>query len=458
LNPLKFAFLPRKEQLRHLLFEQNAAGERVYIPYGAANAWVRRAYLVPSDEVAERIERLHSRWSRAFTLLAVILVLWVTWLIARRTEAVFEVIGPHFGWAVVGAVFLGMLYPYLPGWFTLRGVGSLSRATPRSLHDVVRHHDRLIGSTLLAWLFAAVSLAGAAFIGIVIVKLFIAGHTGAGLMMAAIAITAIPAVIIAPAVVKLRRLRAENARLEAAVRERTAELAELNRTLESRIAEQVRDIERLGQLRHFFAAPVAEMILGGTGDFDPARVHRRELSVISVDLRGFTAFSETAEPEEVIGVLRIYHAELGILVNRHQATLEHFAGDGAIIFLNDPVEAPDHPERAVRLAVELRAAMRPHLDEWRRLGFDLGLGTGVAVGYATIGAIGYEGRWEYAAIGSVCNLATRLCGHAKDGQVVTTHRVRARIASQTRFIPLGELTLRGFTRPVAAFDVDPAGA
>jgi putative methionine-R-sulfoxide reductase with GAF domain len=188
-------------------------------------------------------------------------------------------------------------------------------------------------------------------------------------------------------------------------------------------------------------------------DFDPAKVHRRELTAVSMDLRGFTAFSETSEPEEVISVLRSYHAELGILVNRHNATLEHFAGDGVMVFLNDPVEIEDHPMRALELAVALRAAMRPHLEEWRSHGFDLGMGVGIATGYATIGAVGYEGRWEYAAIGTVCNLAARLCAEAKDGQIVVSKRFLSRLGERAEVESLGERPLKGLTRPVAAFNV-----
>jgi class 3 adenylate cyclase len=222
--------------------------------------------------------------------------------------------------------------------------------------------------------------------------------------------------------------------------------------LEARVQEQVRHIERLGQLKHFFAAPVAEMILNDSA-FDPAKVHRRELTAVSIDLRGFTSFSESSEPEEVISVLRIYHAELGIQVNRCQATLEHFAGDGVMLFFNDPVEVEDHPMRALDLAVGLRAAMQPHLSEWKSNGFDIGLGIGIATGYATIGAVGYEGRWEYAAIGTVCNLAARLCAEAKDGQIVVSKRFLSRIGDRAECDSLGDRNLKGLSRPVAAFNV-----
>lgn len=236
------------------------------------------------------------------------------------------------------------------------------------------------------------------------------------------------------------------------VRLAQVQLARINESLAEQVRTQVDDIERLGQLKHFFAAPVAEMILNQKG-FDPSHVHRREVTVMAVDLRAFTAFSETAEPEEVIGVLRAYHAELGVLVNRNRATLEHFAGDGAILFLNDPVEVPDHPLRACEMAVQLETALRPRLREWQRQYPSLGLGIGLATGYATIGAIGFEGRWEYSAIGSACNLAARLCAEARDGQILIPHRLRNHVGERISAQPLGEMILKGFAQPVAVFNL-----
>jgi len=350
---------------------------------------------------------------------------------------------------VPGFALLALLPIYAAPLLALRRIGPLERGPVRSFQEYAVLQD---AGPAGAWAASAVAFAFSA------VQLGLAydiarnGHVAVGAGFALLALVLLPMVAVGPAVARVRRLRAENERLEAVVAERTLELRELNRTLEERVREQVAHIERLGQLKHFFAAPVAEMILNEKG-FDPSRVHRRELTAVAIDLRGFTAFSETSEPEEVIGVLRIYHAELGIQVNRCRATLEHFAGDGAMIFLNDPLDVPDHPMRALELAVALREAMRPHLAVWRANGFDIGLGVGIATGYATIGAVGYEGRWEYAAIGTVCNLAARLCAEAKDGQVVVSKRFLSRLGDRAEFEPLGERPLKGLSRPVEMFDV-----
>jgi adenylate cyclase len=334
-------------------------------------------------------------------------------------------------------------------WVAVRRAGPLERGPTRSYRDFAAGGKR---APLAAWALSAFIAAVCAAALWIAIELFRHGSPWLAATMALSIVVPLPLVALGPAVSRIRRLSAENARLEAIVAERTAELRDLNRTLELRVQEQVRHIERLGQLKHFFAAPVAEMILNEKG-FDPAKVHRRELTAIAIDLRGFTAFSETSEPEEVIGVLRIYHAELGIQVNRFRATLEHFAGDGVMVFLNDPLEVPDHPMRALELAVALREAMQPHLREWRGNGFDIGLGVGIATGYATIGAVGYEGRWAYAAIGTVCNLAARLCAEAKDGQIVVSRRLMSQLADRGDFEPLGDRPLKGLTRPVEMFNV-----
>jgi class 3 adenylate cyclase len=230
------------------------------------------------------------------------------------------------------------------------------------------------------------------------------------------------------------------------------QLTQVNRSLAERVREQVDHIERLGQLKHFFPAPVAEKIVSERA-FDPSLMHRREITVMAVDLRGFTAFSESAEPEEVMGVLNAYHAELGVLVNQNRATLEHFAGDGALLFLNDPVEVSDHTLRACEMAVALERALRPRLREWQQAHPALGLGIGLATGYATIGAIGFEGRWEYSAIGAVCNLAARLCDEARDGQILIPQRVHRAVAAEVVAEPLGELHLKGMFSPVPVSNV-----
>jgi adenylate cyclase len=230
------------------------------------------------------------------------------------------------------------------------------------------------------------------------------------------------------------------------------ELAQLNQKLEERVREQVAQLERLGRLKRFFSPQLAELIVAGDAD-DPLRSHRREVTVVFLDLRGFTAFAETAEPEEVMGVLREYHAAMGRLVLQHEGTLERFTGDGMMIFFNDPVPIPDSPLRAVRMALEMRERAVQLKARWRKRGFELGLGIGIAQGYATIGAIGFEDRWDYGAIGSVANLAARLCGEARSEQILVSQRVLGAVEEHVEVEPIGELTLKGFARPTPAYDV-----
>jgi class 3 adenylate cyclase len=230
------------------------------------------------------------------------------------------------------------------------------------------------------------------------------------------------------------------------------ELAELNRTLEARVAEQVAQLERLGRLRRFFSPQLAELIVAGGAD-DPLKTHRREVTVVFVDLRGFTAFAETAEPEEVMGVLREYHAEMGRLVLAHEGTLERFTGDGMMVFFNDPVEVPDPAERALRMAVAMRDVVAGLAARWRRRGWDLALGVGIAQGYATIGAIGFEGRLDYGAIGTVTNLAARLCSEAGGGQILVSAGVAAAAEGLIDAEDLGALAFKGLARPVPVWSV-----
>jgi len=212
-------------------------------------------------------------------------------------------------------------------------------------------------------------------------------------------------------------------------------------------------IEKLGRLKRFFSPQLAEAIVTGGAD-DPLRTHRREVTVVFLDLRGFTAFAETAEPEEVIGVLREYHAEMGALILEHEGTLERFTGDGMMIFFNDPTPVPDASARAVRMAVEMRERVASRLvGKWRKRGYQLDLGVGIAQGYATIGAIGFEGRWDYGAIGTVTNLAARLCGEAQPGQILVSARVAGDVEELVEAEEIGALTLRGFARPVPAFSL-----
>jgi len=230
------------------------------------------------------------------------------------------------------------------------------------------------------------------------------------------------------------------------------ELGEWSRTLEQRVEAQVAQLERLERLKRFFSPQLAEMIVSGDAD-DPLKSHRREITVVFLDLRGFTSFAETSEPEEVMGVLREYHAEMGRLILEHEGTLERFTGDGMMIFFNDPVPVPDAPARAVRMAVAMRQRVDELLVRWRKRGYELDFGVGVAQGYATIGAIGFEGRLDYGAIGTVTNLAARLCGEAKPGQILISQRVYGAVEDSVDVEELGGLTLRGFSKPVPAFNV-----
>jgi adenylate cyclase len=230
------------------------------------------------------------------------------------------------------------------------------------------------------------------------------------------------------------------------------ELEEWNKTLEERVQEQVTQLERLGRLKRFFSPQLAELIVAGGAD-DPLKTHRRELTVVYLDLRGFTAFAETAEPEEVMSVLHEYHAAMGKLILEYEGTLEHFAGDGMMIFFNDPVPIANPAEQAIRMTLAMRERVKDLTLKWRKLGYELDFGVGIAQGYATIGAIGFEGRWEYGAIGSVPNLAARLCGEAKPGEILVTQRLVAVVDELVEAESAGELTLKGFHRPVTAHKI-----
>jgi adenylate cyclase len=240
--------------------------------------------------------------------------------------------------------------------------------------------------------------------------------------------------------------------LQDQVTEQAAQLTEWNRTLEKRVQEQVGLVERLGRLKRFFSPQLAELIVAGGAD-DPLETHRREVTVCFLDLRGFTAFAETSEPEEVMAVLREYHAEMGKLILDYEGTLERFTGDGMMIFFNDPVPLPNPGERAVRMALAMRERVTKLVEKWHKQGYELDLGIGIAQGYATIGAIGFEGRWDYGAIGSVTNLAARLCSEAKANQILISNRVLATTEDLLECEPSGELALKGFRKPVPAFNV-----
>jgi adenylate cyclase len=235
------------------------------------------------------------------------------------------------------------------------------------------------------------------------------------------------------------------------VESQAAELAVWNRTLEQRVQEQVAQIEQLSKLKRFFSPQLAQTILDG-GD-DMLKPHRREVTVMFLDLRGFTAFTGAAEPEEVMSVLREFHGEIGKMLQVYQGTLERFAGDGVMIFFNDPVPVPDAVEQAMRMACILRDRFKELHAVWNKLGHELDLGVGIAQGYATLGAIGYEGRWDYAAIGAVTNLAARLCGEAKPGQILTNRRTLSRVENLVEAEPLEAMTLKGFAQAVEAFNI-----
>lgn len=236
------------------------------------------------------------------------------------------------------------------------------------------------------------------------------------------------------------------------VKAQAAALAEWNQRLEERVAAQVDELGRLGRLRRFLSPQVAQLIVD-SGDESFLRSHRREIVSVFTDLRDFTPFAESGEPEETMEVLAEYHHALGELVFAYEGTLEHFAGDGLLVFFNDPVPCPDAPDRAVRMAVDMRARVADLERGWRRKGYDLGFGVGIAQGYATLGRVGFPGRYDYAAIGTVTNLAARLCALAAAGQVLVTSRVRHGVVGTVECRELGPVELKGFSRPVETYEI-----
>jgi class 3 adenylate cyclase len=239
----------------------------------------------------------------------------------------------------------------------------------------------------------------------------------------------------------------------AQLQEQTEQLSSWNQLLEKRVADQLAEIERIGRLQRFLAPQVAKMIASTDTPEAQLASHRREITVVFCDLRGFTSFTESSEPEEVMAVLHEYHESLGQLIFRYEGTLERFLGDGIMIIFNDPIPCADHAERAVRLALDMRDSVDALSKEWRRKGHELGFGIGIASGYATLGQIGFERRREYTAIGSVTNLASRLCGEARAGQIVISQRVYGAVESSVEAVPIGDLTLKGFNRPIPAYDI-----
>jgi len=241
-------------------------------------------------------------------------------------------------------------------------------------------------------------------------------------------------------------------RLHDEVQGLAAEVKEWNVSLEKRVAEQMTELERVGRLRRFFSPQLAELIVSG-GTEDPLKSHRCEITVVYLDLRGFTAFAEVAEPEEVMGVLREYHQAAGKLILEYEGTLEHFTGDGITVLFNDPIPIPNPAERAVRMALAIRDRFGELAVEWSKRGYDLGLGIGIAQGYATIGAIGFEARWDYSAIGTVTNLAARLCSEAGAHEILVSQKVCAGVESVVDLDPEEVLRLKGFHRPIISYRV-----
>lgn len=236
------------------------------------------------------------------------------------------------------------------------------------------------------------------------------------------------------------------------LKEQSAQLAEWNETLEQRVEQQLIELERVGRLRRFLSPQLAELIVSSE-DEKLLESHRREIAVVFCDLRGFTAFSETGEPEEVMGVLREYHSTMGTLIFRFDGTLERFTGDGLMVFFNDPIPCSDPAARAVKMALDMRRNFENLNEKWRKRGYRLGFGVGIAQGFATLGRIGFEGRFDYAAIGTVTNLASRLCDKAQTGQVLISQRVYSAVEKLVEVEALGTLTLKGLHRSVNVYNV-----
>jgi class 3 adenylate cyclase len=230
------------------------------------------------------------------------------------------------------------------------------------------------------------------------------------------------------------------------------ELRRLNQQLELRVSEQVAEIERMGRLRRFLSPQVADLIVS-SGAEKQLESHRREITALFCDLRGFTEFSESADPEDVMTLLRAYHAAIGEIIHKFEGTLERFAGDGVMVIFNDPVPLSNPALRAVTMAIEMREAMEALLKAWRRMGHELGFGIGISHGYATLGTIGFEGRFDYAAIGTVANVASRLCDDAKSGQILITARVLMAVEGAVTVEEAGDFALKGIRRPITVYNV-----
>jgi class 3 adenylate cyclase len=244
----------------------------------------------------------------------------------------------------------------------------------------------------------------------------------------------------------------ENARLLSELRERTKEVLNLNQQLEQRVTDQVGEIERMSRLRRFLPPQVADLIVA-SGTEKQLESHRREITALFCDLRGFTGFTESADAEDVMALLRDYHAAIGEIIIKYNGTLERYAGDGVMVVFNDPVPVENPALQAVLMALELRDALGSLTATWSRLGHDIGFGIGIAHGFATLGTIGFEGRFDYAAIGTVSNVASRLCDEAKPGQILISPRVLTKVENVVKVEPVGEFELKGIRRPLAAYNV-----
>jgi adenylate cyclase len=228
-------------------------------------------------------------------------------------------------------------------------------------------------------------------------------------------------------------------------------LAEWNRTLAETVRKQVSELERMARLKRYLSPQIAETILGQ--DDELFRTHRREITIVFLDLRGFTAFSDSAEPEEVMEFLRHYHAEMGQLVFKFEGTLERFMGDGIVIIFNDPIPCEDHAEHATLMALEMRDRVKELRGAWLKKGYNLDLGVGIAAGYATLGTMGFEGRMDYGTVGNLPNLAARLCAEAKGGQILTDQKTMSRLEHAFEAEPIEQLSLKGIARPVLAYNI-----
>jgi class 3 adenylate cyclase len=244
----------------------------------------------------------------------------------------------------------------------------------------------------------------------------------------------------------------ENTRLLNELRQKTEEVVKFNQQLEQRVADQVGEIERMGRLRRFLPPQVADLIVA-SGTEKQLESHRREITALFCDLRGFTGFSESSDPEDVMTLLRDYHAAIGQIIIKYGGTLERYAGDGVMVIFNDPVPVENPALQAVLMALDMRTAIGGMIDKWRDLGHDLGFGIGIAHGFATLGTVGFEGRFDYAAIGTVSNVASRLCDEAKPGQILISPRVRQAVDKAVTVEPVGEFTLKGIHRPMTAYNV-----